>query len=79
MSRIDVTNAGRSWLAKISFFMTKRKLGKVVTPVKVHALHTPLLYGMGQMELSQEKATRIPAPIKALAQIRTAMLVGCPF
>jgi len=79
MNRIDVTDAGKSWLAKLSFFITKRKMGKVVTPVKVHALRTPLLYGMGQMELGQEKATRVPITIKALAQVRTAMLIGCPF
>jgi len=79
MSRIDVTDAGKSWLARLSFFITKRKMGKVVMPVKVHALSTPLLYGMGQMELSQEKSTKVPITVKMLAQVRTAMLIGCPF
>jgi hypothetical protein len=31
------------------------------------------------MEIGQEAATSVPAPLKALASITAATLVGCPF
>jgi hypothetical protein len=47
--------------------------------VKVTALHPRLLKAYGQMEMGQEAATSVPAPLKALAGIKAATLVGCPF
>ena len=32
-----------------------------------------------RMELAQDKARRVPFKVKALASIRTAMRIGCPF
>ena len=32
-----------------------------------------------RMELAQDKAKRVPFKVKALASIRTAMRIGCPF
>jgi len=79
MSRIEGVSNGGSILARIAFFLTRRKVGRVVTPVRIHALHTPILYGYGQMEMAQEKAKRVPSRVKALAQVRIAMRIGCPF
>ena len=79
MARIDGVSKGGSLLARIAFFFTRRRVGRVVKPVRVHALHGRLLYGYGQMELAQEKARTVPVAVKALAQVRVAMRVGCPF
>ncbi len=79
MARIDGVTKGGSLLARFAFFMTKRKVGRVIRPIRVHALHSRMLFGYGQMELAQEKARKIPAAVKSLAQIRVAMRVGCPF
>ncbi len=79
MARIDGVNKGGSVLTRIAFFFTRRKVGRVLKPVRVHALHGRLLYGYGQMELAQEKARTVPVAVKALAQVRVAMRVGCPF
>ncbi len=79
MARIDGVTHGGSLLARIAFFMTRRRLGKVIRPIRIHALHGRLLYGLAQMEMAQEKATSVPVAVKALAQIRIAMRIGCPF
>ncbi|HEX9636209.1 MAG TPA: hypothetical protein VGB99_01650 [Acidobacteriota bacterium] len=71
--------SAKGLLARLAFWATKRKVGKVVVPVRIHALHSALLFGYGQMELAQEKAGKLPAAIKSLAQIRVALRIGCPF
>ncbi len=79
MARIDGVTRGGSLLARIAFFMTRRRLGKVIRPIRIHALHGRLLYGLAQMELAQEKLHTVPTVVKSLAQLRTAMVIGCPF
>ena len=51
-------------------------MGKVIPPVRVHALHPQLLYGYGKMEMAQEKAKRIPGANKSLGQILVAVRVA---
>ncbi len=79
MPRVEGVTKGGSLLARIAFFMTRRRVGKVVRPVRVHALHSRLLAGYGQMEMAQLKASTVAATVKLLGQIRVAMRVGCPF
>ncbi len=79
MARIRGVEQGGSLLARAAFWMTRRKVGKVIRPVRVHALHTRLLTGYGQMEMAQEKARRLPAALKSLVHVRVAMRIGCPF
>jgi hypothetical protein len=70
---------GGGLLARLAFWISRRKTGKVVAPVRIHALRTPILYGYGQMELAQERANQVPAQLKSLGQIRIALRIGCPF
>lgn len=79
MARIAGVEKGGSLIARIAFFMCQRKVGRVIRPVRVHALHTRLLMGYGQMEAAQEKAARVPRQLKCLAEVRVAMQIGCPF
>jgi len=79
MARIDGVESGGSLLARVAFFLTRRKIGRVVKPVRIHALHTRLLSGYGQMELAQEKASLLPSGLKSLACVRVAQRIGCPF
>ena len=79
MPRIEGVTQGGSLLARLAFFFTRRKVGRVVRPVRVHALHGRLLMGYGQMELAQDKAALLPAGLKTLASVRVAMRIGCPF
>jgi hypothetical protein len=66
-------------LTRIVYALTKRKLGRVVTPVQVTAHHPQILWGYGQMEQSLLGSHRIDAALKDLATLRTATLIGCPF
>ena len=79
MARIEGLQRGGGLLARLAFWLTRRKVGRVVTPVRLHALHSAVLFGYGQMELAQEKSKRVPADLKALGQVRVALRVGCPF
>ena len=59
MARIVGVTKGGSLLTRIAFFMTKRRLGRVVKPVRIYALHSRLLRGYAHMELAQDKARRV--------------------
>ena len=65
--------------ARIAYFMTKRRLGRVIMPIKIKAHHPRLLRALAHMELGQEAAKTVPAQLKALAQVKAARMIGCPF
>ena len=69
----------QSLFTRIIYWMTNRKLGRVVMPVKIVAHHARLLWGYGQMEKSLLSSHLVDAALKDLAQLRVATLVGCPF
>jgi hypothetical protein len=80
MARIAGVEPGAAGLvARLAYWLTKRKVGRVVLPVKITAHHPRLLRAMGAMEMGQEAARSVAAPLKMLAQVKVAMLVGCPF
>ncbi len=64
---------------KFAYWMTKRRLGRVITPITITAHHPRLLRAYAHMELGQQAAKTVPAQLKALAQVKVAMMVGCPF
>src|SRR2546427_9722623 len=64
---------------RIIYSMVKRKVGRVVLPVKIAAHHAKLLWGYGQMEQSLFSSKLVDAGLKNLSQLRVATLVGCPF
>ena len=61
------------------YWMTKRKVGRVILPFKITAHQPRLLLAVGQMEMSQQALHTLDMKLKALAGIKTATLVGCPF
>ncbi len=65
--------------AKFAYFLTKRRLGRVVTPIAIAAHHPRLLRATAHMELGQEAAQTVPASLKAIVQVKTAIMIGCPF
>jgi hypothetical protein len=68
-----------SLFARIVFWFAKRMVGRVPLPLRIHAHHTKIFGGLAKMELAQDKAKRVPFEVKALASIRVAMRIGCPF
>ncbi len=84
MARIEGADPGKQGLfqgifTRIVYAMTKRKLGRTVMPVRIAAHHSKLLWGYGQMEQSLLGSRLVEEPLKNLAELRVATLVGCPF
>ena len=81
MARIAgvVPKKGGALFVRLAYYLTKRKVGRVVTPIKIVAHHPRLLRALAHMELGQEAAKTVSPSLKALAQVKVAMLVGCPF
>jgi alkylhydroperoxidase family enzyme len=69
----------RGLVARVILFLTRRKVGRVPTPMQVMAHQPALLTGYARMELAQMKMSRVPASLKALASIRTSTVLGCPY
>ena len=84
MARIGGAEPNQQGLAqgfftRVIYSMVKRKVGRVVMPVKIAAHHAKLLWGYGQMEQSLLSSHLVDTALKNLAQLRIATLVGCPF
>ena len=63
----------------VVYFLTQRRLGRLIMPVQVTAHHPKIFWGYIQMEQSQASSKLIDPRLKGLAELRVATLVGCPF
>jgi hypothetical protein len=84
MARIEGADPGKQgffqgMFTRVVYSMTKRKVGRVVMPVRIAAHHPKLLWGYGQMEQSLLGSRLVEDALKNLAEVRVATLVGCPF
>lgn len=61
------------------YWMTKRKLGRLIVPTKIMAHQPKLLRAASAMEMGQLKMHSVPGTLKELAGIKAAMMIGCPF
>jgi hypothetical protein len=77
LAGIEPSNA--NLFTRLVYWMTKRQIGRVVQPLKMTAHSGPLLWGVGQMEYAQTKMHTVDERLKALAEIKVAAMVGCPF
>jgi 4-carboxymuconolactone decarboxylase len=83
MNGLEPHQAG--WYTRLVYWLVRRGIGKLtgssrlVEPVKITAHYPRLLKAYGQMEMGQAAAASVPAPLKTLAGIKVATLVGCPF
>jgi hypothetical protein len=80
MARIEgVEPRSAGLIVRLAYWLTRRKVGRVILPVKITAHHPRLLRAMGAMEMGQEAARSVEAPLKMLTQVKVAMQIGCPF
>ena len=80
MARIAGVEPERAgWFVRFVYWMVRRKVGRVVVPVKITAHHTRLLRSLGEMEAGQLAARSVDAGLKSLASVKAATLIGCPF
>jgi hypothetical protein len=80
MARIRGVEADQAGLVtRFLYWMTRRKVGRVIQPFKITAHQPRLLFAVGGMEMGQQALRTFDAKLKALAEIKSATLVGCPF
>jgi len=74
---IEANEAGI--LTRFLYWMTRRRVGRLIQPSKITAHQPRLLLASGQMEMGQQAVHSVEAKLKVLAEIKAATLVGCPF
>jgi alkylhydroperoxidase family enzyme len=84
MARLEGARLDRhSWLARLwlrlVFWMTRRRLGRIVEPVRLAAHHPRLLAGLGAMEQVLGESRYLAAGVRERVQLRVAARIGCPF
>jgi len=80
MARIRGVEAGEANpLTRFLYWMTKRKVGRVIEAAKITAHQPRLLLASGQMEMGQQAVRSVDLKLKALAEIKAAVMIGCPF
>ena len=80
MARIDgVPESKAGLLVRFAYWFSRRRLGRVPEPLAVAAHHPKILQAYGAYEFALERARLVDKRLKALAGIKAAALVGCPF
>jgi hypothetical protein len=64
---------------RILFWFAKRHLRRIPVGMRIRALDPKLLRASAKMDLYAASERILPMTIKELAQLKVAMLVGCPF
>lgn len=59
--------------------LVKRKLGKVIRPVEIMSANPDILVGYARYMQTLVKQKRVDEKLKALARVRAAKLIECPF
>ncbi len=80
MTRIDgVATRDAGPLVRLVYRITRRKVGRDVTPIALYAHRPLLLLGYGLFEQAVASSARIDPAIRALVQLKGAALLGCEF
>lgn len=80
MTRIEPLPARRRGLfARIARWFSRLRLGVEPLPLDAYEQSTPVLAAVAAYELVSERATRLSPTLRALVDLYTASLVGCPF
>lgn len=80
MDRIQgVSDRQAGWLTKLLYRALRKRIGVVPKSKTLAAHHTPTLLASSWMDVVCGTARTIPITLKELAQLKVAMMVGCPF
>ena len=79
MARLSgVADHEASWMARLIFRGIRRRVGRLSDTWRI-AAHTPgLLLGWALHELAFERARTVDQRLRILAQLKAAVLIGCP-
>lgn len=80
MARIQgVPSDTRNPVLRAIFAIVRRRFGRPVEPLQGYARNGAVLAAMTALEVGMERARRLDARLKQLAELRVAALVGCRF
>jgi AhpD family alkylhydroperoxidase len=80
MAHIEPRPASSAGLfVKLVYWFTRRRFGRVPTPVGIMAHNLAVLSAAAGYELALERARALDVRLKELAMVKTALLVGCRF
>ena len=64
---------------RLGYRMAKRRVGKIPEPMTVAAHHRWIFRGYGAFEMAFDRSRLVDAKLKALASLKAAARIGCPF
>ena len=72
-------NPNPGLIARIIFYLAKRRLGLVPLGTRIRAFDSKYLRDALRLDLYGISSKTVPMHLKELAQLKVALLVGCPF
>ena len=80
MSRISLLGDGEGgFLARLAFWLSRKKIGTVPNNVRVLAHHPQILKSYARMEMGLEETKLLPSDLKMLVVVKVAKTIDCPF
>jgi hypothetical protein len=67
------------FLARPVYWISKRIVGKVVTPIKVKARRPGILWTDNFLGVAIDRSGKLPKRLHTIVQLRAAQIVECPF
>lgn len=77
--RLEPIEEPDSWGMKLAYWMTRRQMGKVITPLKVIHPRLPKSLGLARQLMKVEEALSLDDELKFLIKSYVATLNGCTF
>lgn len=77
--RLEPIEHPSSLKLKIAYWYTRRLVGKVITPLKVHYARFPKALGLSKKIVQTEEAIELDPKLKHLIKVYIATLNGCAF
>jgi hypothetical protein len=74
-----VQNNEAGLFVKIAYFITRRKYGKVIDPVRIYAYRPRILRAAGGLFRASLGKTIVTPRLKGLVMHQTSRLIGCLF
>ena len=72
-------NPNPSLLSRALFFFAKRAIGRVPLGMRIRAFDPKYLRHAARLDIYGAAKGTVPMHLKELAQLKVALMVGCPF
>jgi hypothetical protein len=73
-----VSTREANWITRLIFRGIRRRVGRLSDTWPIAAHQPGLLLGWALHELSFERSRALPRRLRTLAQLKVAILIGCP-